>query len=281
MVATPDVPAVIGPLDPPLLHVMTCNLRCQVPSTVPGQPDHWPTRREVHRSILLTEKPSLIGFQEVLAGQLDDLRAMLGTHYLLLGEGRDGGTAGEYNPIAVDLTRFEVLDHQQFWLSQTPDVPGSVSWGSSLPRIAVVARLRDRATGRELGFVNTHLDHMSEAARGGGAQLIRDRLADVPGPVVVVGDMNTPRPEGAAWQAFTGAPQADAFVEAWTVAERRLGEDVETFHAYASEPTGEGRIDWILVRGDVRVEAVGTNTTTVDGAFASDHWPVQAVIELG
>lgn len=272
---------ILGPVAPPTLHVMTDNLRYHDPGVPPGHPDHWPTRRAVQQRMLRAERPSLIGFQEVLVDQLADLRRMLGEDYVLVGEGRLGGAEGEHNPIAVDTGRLELLGHEQFWLSATPEVVGSSSWGSSLPRIAVVARLRDRATGRELTMVNTHLDHVSEEARGGGAGAIRERLAPVSGPVVVTGDMNSPRGAGEAWAAFTGPGAGQPFVEVWDVAAERRSADVETFHGYAPGSHGEGRIDWILVRDVPSVSAVATNTFTHDGAWPSDHHPVQAVVDLG
>ncbi len=281
--ATPaSNPPLIGPVAAPGIHVMTNNLRCHVRGVPADNRDHWPTRRGVQQLLLTAEQPGLIGFQEVLADQLGDLVQILGEQYLLIGEGREGGSVGEYNPIAIDTERFDLLDHDQFWLSETPDRVGSMSWGTSLPRIAVVARLRDRVAGGEFTMVNTHLDHMSDQARGGGARLIRARLAQIEGPVVVTGDMNAPRGEGPAWQGFTDVDgPGDPFAEVWQIAQQTRSEDVETFHGYAPGVRDEGRIDWIMVRGDLRVTQVGTNTFTDQGWWPSDHYPVQAVIELG
>ncbi|MCK7540963.1 MAG: hypothetical protein MZV63_63770 [Marinilabiliales bacterium] len=52
-----------------------------------------------------------------------------------------------------------------FWLSATPDVPGSVGWGAALTRIATWVRLYDKTVKDTLLYMNTHFDHISDSAR--------------------------------------------------------------------------------------------------------------------
>src|SRR5690606_10315149 len=112
------------------------------------------------------------------------------------GAGRDDGSnKGEMMALFFRTDRFEKIDGGHFWLSETPDVPGSKSWDSSLPRMATWVRLRDRqAAGetRELWFINTHFDHRGETARREAALIIRRWIENLPesAAVILTGDFN-------------------------------------------------------------------------------------------
>ena len=264
-----------GPAAPGDLHVMSFNLRY---ASVDG-PYPWAHRRPVVRSLLDAERPDLVGTQEGLAGQLDDVRADLGTAYGFVGTGREGGRQGEFSAIFYRVDRLTALQHEVFWLSDTPDVVGSNTWGARCVRMATWARFRDTVTGREFCLVNTHLDHISENARRRSAALIRDRIAAFgPGlPVVLTGDFNTPAgADSPAYRLLTGAA---ALVDAWTAAPRR-GPAYSTWHGFGPVVVDGPRIDWILVTPDIAVEAAAVNPFRNGDRFPSDHLPVQARLRL-
>jgi endonuclease/exonuclease/phosphatase family metal-dependent hydrolase len=259
------------------LHVMTFNLRCATGE----DPQHgWPLRRPVVRQLLEQAGPHVLGTQEGLPDQLRQLEADLPAHYDGIGEGREGGGRGEAMQVFHDDRRLQRLEHGHYWLSDTPDVPGSQTWGGDWPRMVTWVRFRDRRTGGQLAVVNTHLEAYDASARARAAQLVRRRLAELfePGlPVVVTGDMNEPaRPGGAVYDCLvTDGP----LVDTWEAAPERSG-GFGTFHDYGPLTPDGDRIDWILATPDVVVRSAATDTYTEDGRHPSDHLPVAAVVSL-
>ena len=136
--------------------------------------------------------PDLLGTQETLAFQRDDLVGRL-PGYATFGVGRtDGQEDGEMMSIFYRTDRFEKLDGGHFWLSESPDVVGSKSWDSSLPRMASWLKLRDKKNNGAVWFVNTHFDHRGPEARLQSAKLIRRKVAELAGGqhAIVTGDFN-------------------------------------------------------------------------------------------
>lgn len=273
-----DTP-LIGPVEPPDVHVMSFNIRRRFPALAATSPDRWVTRRALLRRILHAEQPTVLGVQEALADQAHFVADSLGSHYRWIGRGRNASGTGErcaiyYDPRRLDLTRWS-----QLALSSTPDQPGSRSWGNRAPRIVVVAEFHDRATGRPLHVFNTHLDHLSRASRLASARMIADLAAtalrnDPDAALVVMGDVNAD-----AGSVVHQRLMADGLLrDTWQVARRRLTPQWGTFTNYRRRRTGGKRIDLILVGPGVDVVSAGINAVRFDGAAASDHEPVQAVI---
>ncbi|GAA1477021.1 endonuclease/exonuclease/phosphatase family protein [Nocardioides aestuarii] len=258
------------------LHVMSFNLRFA--SDTP--PHSWPERRPLVADLLRREAPHVLGTQEGLHDQLDDVRSDLPGHYDDIGQGRDGGTAGEAMQVFFDTRRLRAVEHRHYWLSDTPEVAGSETWGGSCPRMVTWVRFEDRRTGGQLYLVNTHLEAFGTRARERGAALLRQRTSDDLDPalpVVVTGDFNEPAaPTSPAYDALvTRGP----FVDTWVEAEER-GPDLGTFHDWQPPTPGGDRIDWILTTPGVRTTHAVANAYERDGDRPSDHLPVQALLEL-
>ncbi|MER6671685.1 endonuclease/exonuclease/phosphatase family protein [Streptomyces sp. NPDC000983] len=257
------------------LEVMSFNLRYA--STV--EPHSWAVRRPVTRALLRQEAPHVIGTQEGLFPQLLDIDADLGRHYDWIGTGRLRGSGDESMAVFYDTRRLTPLEYDHFWLSGTPDVIGSNTWGAEYPRMATWVRFRDRLTGgREFYVLNTHFDHRSQYARERGAALIAERIGGfAPGlPVVVTGDFNVPAHGNAVHDLLLGA----GLLDTWDTAKEH-GPSYGTFHGYRPlEPDGD-RIDWIMATRGVTAHRAAVNTFAVDGQFPSDHLPVQASLSLG
>jgi endonuclease/exonuclease/phosphatase family metal-dependent hydrolase len=264
---------VIGPASGDSLHVMSFNLRYA--ST--RKPNSWAQRRPVVAELLRAEQPTLLGTQEGLYAQLKDIHRDLPDHYDWLGVGRGGGSRDEFTAIHYDTRRLEPLEFDHVWLSDTPDVIGSRSWGNDVIRMATWVWFADLRTGKEFVAVNTHFDHLSEHARRRSALLIRDRVhafgPDL--PVVLTGDFNTPAGNSVAYDTLVAG-----LADAWVAAAERRSPPYATFHGYRPPVANRDRIDWILTRGTT-VQAVGVNTFTRNGQYPSDHLPVQALITLG
>jgi endonuclease/exonuclease/phosphatase family metal-dependent hydrolase len=269
------VRVLIGPAGNTALHVMSFNLKF----ASDRGPGSWPERRPVMAELLRTERPTIIGTQEGLYEQLKDIDRDLPDYYDWIGMGRAGGSHDEFAAVFYDAQRLEPLDYDYFWLSGTPDVIGSKSWGNGLPRMATRVRFADKYTGAEFVLFNTHLDHRSEQARVRGAELVRDRInaVDPSLPVILTGDFNVAAGASAPYDVLVNSGK---LADTWTGAGDRRTPQYGTFHGYGPPVPGEPRIDWILTRGAIVTQAAGINVFARDGQYPSDHFPVQALITV-
>jgi len=217
--------------------------------------------------------PDLLGMQEVLWHQylyLDS--ALIG--YGSVAAGRDDGLReGEACPVFYRLGRFDRLDRGSFWLSATPDVPGSVGWGAALTRVATWVRLYDKVNEDTLMFMNTHFDHVSDSARVMSSGVLLGRLKELAGnnDFIITGDFNA-RPGSLAIERMTEEGYA---MDSFMLSETPPSGESYTFNGFKEEP-GEGRIDYIFVREGMKVLSHKTHRIIEEGVFISDHWPVTA-----
>jgi endonuclease/exonuclease/phosphatase family metal-dependent hydrolase len=274
--ATPSaMDRLAGPAAPDDLDVMTFNLRYA--SSLP--PNSWAQRRPVTRTLLTTELPDLIGTQEGLAAQLADIEADLGAGYDWIGTGREGASAGEHMAIFYATSRLTPQSAGHFWLSDTPETPGSNTWGAWAPRMVTWVRFLDLATGKRFHAANTHLDNVSENARRRSAQLIRTRLAalDPALPIILTGDFNTPAQAGG--YVYDAMVTQAGYRDTWPTAPVR-GRAYGTVHNYLPPwPNGQ-RVDWILTTPGVASVGALMNTYRAGNQYPSDHLPVQARLRL-
>jgi endonuclease/exonuclease/phosphatase family metal-dependent hydrolase len=173
----------------------------------------------------------------------------------------------------------EPLEFDHFWLSETPEVIGSKSWGNTLPRMVTWVRFQDRRTGQAFYVFNTHFDHLSQASREQSAGLVLRRVERLQTklPVLLIGDFNA---AAGANRVYDLLVTPTAFTDTWTTAPKR-GEAIGTFHNYRGPVPNGRRIDWILARGPVTPLATEVVTDAKDGQYPSDHFPVIADVRLG
>lgn len=261
------------------LHIMSFNIRLDITGTLPGEADYWPERFPALTALLAREVPTVVGVQEAMFHQLSAITEALPGHYQYIGNGRDGGADGEYSAIFYDARRLDVVEWDQFWLSDTPDLAGSTTWGNKVTRIVTWGRFLDLSTGKQLILVNTHFDHESENARLRSAAAIMELMdAFSPKlPTILTGDFNAPAAASGAYDALVGS---GVFDDAWDVAAQKLTPAYGTFPNYKDPVPGGTRIDWILATPDISVRQAAINTFTLDGRYPSDHAPVQALVRL-
>lgn len=256
------------------LAVMTYNLRFA--SEKP--PNDWPTRRPIMVELIQKYRPDVIGTQEGLFGQLRSLSADL-PEYDSIGLGRDGGSRGEFMQVFYRRDRLEPLEYDHFWLSDTPEVMGSSTWGNTNRRMVTWVRFLDRATRRQFHFWNTHLDHALQGAREKAAQLILQRIAkqaDAKLPLLLVGDFNA---EAKANPVYDMLVNPSALQDTWYLAQERRNEKANSFNGFnALQENGE-RIDWILARGRLSARASEVVTFQKGDQWPSDHCPVMTWLE--
>jgi len=220
--------------------------------------------------------PDVLGTQEGLRHQLDEIVEGLPPWYDWVGHSRGVDADGEYCAIFFDTRRLQVLDLTQRWFSNTPEVAGSRSWGAC-PRIMTAVTFADVQTGDEMLVINTHLDHMSVHARRFAADyLIHYIRTNAQGrPTILMGDFNTAARVSAVYRRLCETPLQDTF-EACPLP----GQDRPTFNNYLPPPKVGHRIDWILVSPEVQVDQSLVDTSDFDGLYASDHLPVEATVRL-
>jgi endonuclease/exonuclease/phosphatase family metal-dependent hydrolase len=273
MLAAADAPAAESSL-----RVMSFNLRY---ATAQDGENDWDKRKEFLLEVIRKSNPDLLGTQEVLAVQADFLTENL-RDYTLVGVGRDDGLRrGEFSAVLFKTARFELIDSGTFWLSETPDVQGSKSWDSWLPRIATWARLRDRqAQGREMCFLNTHWDHFGNRARIESAKLIQRWIADHSAhcPTVVTGDFNAAE-DHPAYRVLVSDIAKPRLRDAYRELHPEAQGDEATFHGFSGKRLGK-RIDFVLYTPEFKAIEAGIDVSNRDGRYPSDHFPVTAVLKL-
>ena len=258
------------------MNVVTYNLRY---ASATGA-NSWPTRRPVMKALLDELKPDVMGTQEGVYSQLKDIAAdQPGLDWI--GLGRDGGSRGEFMAIFYRRDRFEPLEYDHFWLSDTPLVMGSSTWGNTNRRMVTWARFRDRRSGREFYFWNTHLDHQSQPAREKSAALILDKIQSTAKsgvPLLLVGDFNAVSGENPVYDQLVSKC---GLVDTWSVAATRKQERLNSFNDFGPAVEQGKRIDWILSRYPVKVRETAVVSFQQDHQWPSDHFPVAAWLTTG
>lgn len=261
------------------MSVMSFNIRY---GTAKDGENEWAARRAMLFDMLRDQDADLIGLQEALDFQIDEILAAL-PQYAATGVGRDDGARkGEYSAILFRRDRFQVAEAGTFWLSDTPGIPGSKSWGNSITRICSWARFIDR-DGRGFYHFNVHLDHQSQPSRERSTILLRARIdtrAVARDPAVVTGDFNVGEDNPAL--STLVAPNASGtppFVDTFRVLYPSAG-DAGTFSNFRFGQHGPDKIDYVLVEPAAEVLTAAIVRFSRGERYPSDHFPVVARVRL-
>jgi endonuclease/exonuclease/phosphatase family metal-dependent hydrolase len=264
------------------IRVMCFNIRLNTPA---DSANAWPHRKDMVASMMRFHRADLTGVQEALKDQMDDLANLL-PEFGRMGVGRDDGKeAGEYSAIFYLKERFAVLEQKTFWLSETPEKPGSLGWDAACVRIVTWAKFKDKNTGKIFYHFNTHFDHMGERARQESAKLLLRKAAEVSKstPMMITGDFNATE-SSPVYAILTATTTNDRTQDASPLLfDARYisklphhGADW-TFHGFdtvAHRP----RIDYIFVNKRMKVQRHGILTDRWNDRYPSDHLPVLAEI---
>jgi endonuclease/exonuclease/phosphatase family metal-dependent hydrolase len=254
------------------LRVMTFNVR--YPSPDDG-PNRWDLRKDLVVDTIRGKAPDLVGTQELFSEQGQYIVEKL-PEYAWFGLSRRGNREDEHMGVFYKKDRLRLVESGNFWLSETPETPGSMSWSVSLPRMATWGLFELPDSGRRFYFFNTHFPHRREddQARLECARVLAQRISRTPGnlPLILTGDFNA-APDSAPYAVFAGTLK-----DARLSAERRIGPD-GTNSGFAGSTSGR-RIDWIFYRGGLKAVESETIVNGRDGRFPSDHFPVLAVFEF-
>ncbi|MFN8287588.1 MAG: endonuclease/exonuclease/phosphatase family protein [Chitinophagales bacterium] len=258
------------------LQVMTYNIRnCHAQDG----PNKWDKRKQKVFTLIKNHNPDVLGMQEVLLHQLKGLRAAL-KEYDYVGVGRnDGKTKGEYSPVFYRTEKFTLVRSGTFWLSETPNVPGSKSWDAALTRICTWAVLVTKTKGDTVVVLNTHFDHRGVTARENSMSIIARQLKALAPKAyyIISGDFNC-TPDSKAY-AILKQQLPDA-QDTYVTAQNRKTTEINTDYGFNVSNKKGSKIDYIFCDPNATVsscEIVADN----DGKFyPSDHLPFFTTIIL-
>lgn len=254
------------------IRAMSFNIRYNNP----GDSAHaWPYRKERVASTILFNNVDVVGVQEALKEQMDELATLL-PGYAWTGVGRDDGKeAGEYSAIFYRSDRFEIVDEGTFWLSKNPSIPGSKDWDAAITRVATWAQFKEKTSGQLFFHYNTHFDHRGELAREKSAEIIAHRASRAASnhPLVVTGDFNFT--ESAPGYSTLTASFNDAY---YATKEPHHGPSHTIYGGFEVTHKAGRRIDYIFVNDGFDVLQHATLSDNWDGAYASDHLAVVATL---
>jgi endonuclease/exonuclease/phosphatase family metal-dependent hydrolase len=274
------------PDDGPHLKIMSFNIRR---GTAADGKNHWVFRSKLVEEVLTQYLPDVLGLQEALDFQIDEIGAML-PGYAKTGIGNLGGSRGMHNAIFYDGDRFDLIEEGTFWFSDTPDVPGSKGWGNIIPRICTWAHLIEKKSGQAFYFYNAHLDHLSPQSRKKSVIFLTKyiRARPSPDPFILAGDFNA-REKSAPIQYLKGIhllktkpklrvlnpePLIDTFRKCYPDLRRAA-----TFHGY-HRFIFRMKIDYIFVPSTVRVHDAKIIQLRWKKCYPSDHFPLFTRIHL-
>ena len=260
----------------------------------------WARRMPVIADLIKFHGFDIFGTQEGFKEQLDGLKSLM-PGYEYIGLGRDDGKdKGEHSAIFYRPDTFELLDHGDFWLSETPEKPG-LGWDAVCVRICTWGKFRHRASGKEFVYMNLHMDHVGKVARVESAKLVRSRIKDIvgDGAAIVTGDFNVDQTH----ESYRTMTANNELVDSYETAELRYAPN-GTFNGYHTDGFTNSRIDHVFVTPDIKVRKYGVLTDTYrtpDGPWQdvklnaapreirakkytartpSDHFPVMVQLEL-
>lgn len=262
----------------PSLTVTTFNLR--VDTSADGE-DRWDLRKELALQTIRTLAPDILGTQESLPSQTHYLDQQL-PDYTRIGVGRDDGKdGGEACCLYLRRSRLELLDSGSFWLSPTPDVPGSKGWDAAYPRLVTWAQVNDRVTRKRMMVLTTHWDHVGKEARLQSAHLIRRWLVAHAGqePVVILGDFNITE-TSPAYQVLVDPAERPLLSDAYRYLHPVREGNEGTFHGFKGMTKGP-RIDYVLYSPHFTPVAVEISHTSKQEHYPSDHFPFTAILAPG
>ena len=260
------------------LNVMTFNIRY---NTKNDSLNAWPYRKDNAASQIKFHNVHILGVQEALHEQIMDLGQSL-TKYKYTGVGRDDGkTKGEYSAIFYDTTRLKLIESSTFWLSLTPEVPGSKGWDANITRIVTWAKFRDLSNKKTFFVFNTHFDHIGQEARRESAKLIKQKVRDIAGtiPVIITGDFNA-HPSDEPIKILVDENDKDKLIDTKSVSVTPHYGPQGTFNGFGSKERDSEPIDFIFIKGKWKVLQHATLSQTWGGRFSSDHFPVFGKLKL-
>jgi len=252
------------------LKVTTYNIRYDNPADGVNQ---WSNRKTTLIDLIKTNDADILCIQEGLVNQITDLQIAL-PNYQYVGVGRDDGQRkGEYAAIFYKKEKFQLLQNKHFWLSETPEIAGSIGWDAACVRICTWAQLYSIQDSQSLYVFNTHMDHVGAQARKNSAALLLKRISDLPNntPTLLCGDFNS-EPSDTAYQLIVENKKT-AFSDSYQTTTARNC----TFTGFEVNSAVCKRIDYLFYNNRFKVESYQVLSSNNGKYYPSDHLVVSSV----
>ncbi len=253
------------------LRIMTFNIRYDNPDD--GK-NSWSNRKSLVFNTITSHKVDILSIQEGLIKPMHDFESTL-PNYSRVGVGRDDGKeAGEFSAIFFLKSKFELLDNSTFWLSQTPDIAGSMGWDAVCTRIVTWAKLKDKKDGKVFFVFNTHFDHIGEVARRESAHLLLQKITTIAGtmPFIVTGDFNGDE-QSVPYKTLISSTSPKLLNTRYVSANGHKGPDCSFISFNVEFKKGE-IIDHIFINAKSKALNYTIVKDNVNGFYPSDHLPV-------
>lgn len=250
--------------------VMTYNIRN---SNAPDGENKWNLRKEKLIALIKKANPDILGTQEVLPKQRKDLKKAL-PEYHVDGAGRNNGKhAGEHSCIFFKQEQYERIASGNFWLSETPDVPGSKSWDAAITRICSWVKLKDKKTGKMLFAFNTHFDHKGKTARLESARLVMKMIDSIAADeaTILMGDFNF-TPDAAGYNKIV---EGNILSDAYDIAQPNF-----TACGFEVANNNCSRIDYIFYSKHIKKSSYTLHTDNNGKYYPSDHLAVSCNLDF-
>ncbi len=252
-----------------MLKVASTNIRFDNPA---DKPNDWSGRKELLTSLINNFSPDIIGTQEGREPQLKDLESLLPSHKLI-DLNREWIDERMYPCIYINPKTIDVIDSGDIWLSETPYSAGSKSFESAFPRLCTWIQARIIETGKDIFYVNTHLDHVLGETRKQQIQVLINEIKKkntLDLPVVLTGDFNESPSESVREVIEKNWGE---LYDPWQFLKR---EEETSFHKFDGKNIDGSRIDWILVDKCFQVSSIQIVKDHEGEIYPSDHYPVFA-----
>ncbi len=252
------------------MKIMSFNIRCGDVGE-----ETWEDRIGIVCKTMLDSDADTIGVQEATPGWMEALNKNIGSKYAYIGVGReDGKNEGEYSAIFYLKDKYSLIDYNNFWVSETPDIP-SKGWDSACTRICTWGVFENIETKERFMHINTHFDHVGVVARRKSVEMIIERAKSFPDlPVVFTADMNVV--EGT--ENYLQFVNSDYFRDTKYSAPDTMS--FCTYHDTEPEKHKDEVIDYVMINNKFDAYKYVVMTEGIDGRFVSDHYPIYAEINI-
>jgi endonuclease/exonuclease/phosphatase family metal-dependent hydrolase len=254
------------------VKAMTFNIRY---GTAKDGDNAWTFRKDMVFEVICRSQCDFIGLQEAMMFQIEEIIQKCPS-YEYIGVTRNvDPTKGEASPILFDASRWKLLNSGTHWLSETPEVPGSKSWNSSLPRIFTWGKFQNLENKNEILIFNTHYDHRSAEARVNSSRVIIDYIFSMTNSIstILLGDFNASEDQDPITYLTTNTvlPLTDVYR---SLHQEHAEKDM-TFYGWKEHEAGTGkRLDYIFYTGELRPLSAEVVQDNIEGRYPSDHMPV-------
>ena len=232
----------------------------------------WQNRKPLLQKIITDFLPDILGTQE---GREEQIKSFAQNISLTLVETHRTWISERMYPcLYVNEEQIKVIKSGDIWLSESPEVPGSLSFKSAFPRLCTWIIATHLLGNQDYLIVNTHLDHVLDETRAEQIKVLIEETKKINSenlPMILMGDFNE-SPTGKVRQILLEHLQLK---DPWI--EEKIQEETSHHGFQGALATGD-RIDWILVPEVFAVENIRLEKKSFNGIFPSDHYPLLATV---